>query len=103
EKEILQQIDKGLISVTKRDGRKEKFNENRLRQYLARAFRDYEGVANVEDFLRQCELGVYDGIKSSDISKLAILSARSYIEYEPMVYSAVTTRLFLSFLYGETF
>ena len=101
EKEILQQIDKGLITVTVRDGRKEKFDENKFRQFLARAFIGYEGVANVEDFLRQCELGVYDGIKSSDIAKLAILSARSYIEYEPMVYSTVTSRLFLSYLYGE--
>jgi ribonucleoside-diphosphate reductase alpha chain len=102
EKAILQQIDNGLISVTKRDGQKEKFDENKLRQHLAKAFLGYEGVANVEDFLRQCELGVYDGIKSSDIAKLAILTARSYIEYEPMIYSTVTTRLFLSFLYSET-
>ena len=102
EKAILQQIDSGLISVTKRNGTKEKFEEKKLRRHLAKAFLGYEGVANVEDFLRQCELGVYDGIKSSDIAKLAILTARSYIEYEPMIYSTVTTRLFLSLLYSET-
>lgn len=101
EKEILQQIDKGQIFVTKEDGQKENFDEEMFRQYLARAFIGYEGVANVEDFLRQCELGVYNGIKSSDIARLAILTARSYIEYEPMIYSTVTTRLFLSLLYSE--
>lgn len=101
EKEILQLIDKGLISVTKRDGTKEEFDTNVLREYLAKAFAGYEGVADIEDFLKQCELGVYDGIRTSDLAKLTVLCARSYIEYEPMIYSTVTTRLFLSFLYRE--
>ena len=101
EKEILQLIDKGLISVTKSDGSKEQFDENRLRQYLARAFTGYEGVADVEEFMRQCELGVYDGIATSEIANLAVLTARSYIEYEPMIYSLVTTRLFLALLYSS--
>lgn len=101
EKEILQLIDKGLISVTKRDGFTEQFDENQFRQYLAKAFKGYEGVADVEEFTRQCELGIYDGIRTSELANLAVLTARSCIEFEPTIYSVVTKRFFLALLYDE--
>ncbi len=101
QKEILKKIESGQILVKKRDGKKEAFSKAKLRKHLERACEGYEGVVNVEELLRQCELSANDGMSTIDIARLAILSARAFIEYDPTAYSAVTSRLFLASLYKE--
>ncbi len=100
-KDILRRIENGEIRTIKRNGDTEAFSEEKLRRYLDRACAGYEGVIRTEELLRECEYGVYDGIKTSEIGKLAIMSARALIELDPGAYSVVTSRLFLSTLYKE--
>ncbi len=101
--EILRQIQQGKISVTKRDGSIATFNDDEFRGYIKHACKGYEGVVDVNELITQCEVGAYSGIKTKDLSKLAIMSARAFIEKDPSAYSAVTTRLFLYDLYKEVF
>lgn len=100
-KEILERIEKGEVYVTKRDGSKEPFSEEKLKRHIEMACKDYDGVVDAGMLLRQCELGIYEDIKTSEIAKLAIMSARAMIEQDPDAYSVVTTRLFLSSLYKD--
>ncbi len=98
--DILEKIDSRKLFVINRDGEREVFDENVLRNYLKAACRGYEGVINVESLLLVCEQGIHDEIKTSEIARLAVLTARSLIERDPS-YSIITTRLFLASLYRE--
>lgn len=102
QKEIIRDIESGKISVTKRDGSKEIFSQSKLRAYVARACKGFEGVVDIDGLIRQIEVGIYDGIKTSELAKLAVMSSKALIEQDPTAYEAITTRLFLSSLYKET-
>ena len=102
QKEIIHEISTGKISVTKRDGSKEPFNTQKLKAYVSRASAGFEGVVDIDGLVRHIELGIYDGIKTSELAKLAIMSSKALIEQDPIAYEAITTRLFLSSLYKET-
>ncbi len=101
-RDALQQIKSGRLQVTKKDGRSEPFDERKLRKYLQFAVEGYEGVLHVNDLVEQCELGLYEGIKTSDIAELTTLTARNFIERDPC-YSEITARLFLQSLYRIVF
>lgn len=98
--EVLKKIDNRTLFVVNREGQKEIFDENVLRNYIRAACKGYEGVINIESLLNACEQGVYEDMETKDIARLAILTARSLIERDPS-YSIITTRLFLAALYRE--
>ncbi len=98
--ETIQKIKEGKMTVTKRDGSIVQFKDSKFTDYIKMACKSYEGVVDVNALVQQCEAGAYDGIKTKDLAKLAIMSARALIERDP-AYSAVTTRLFLYDLYRE--
>ena len=101
QKEIIKEIESGKISVTKRDGSKEVFSNAKLRAHVARASAGFEGVVDIDYLVRSIEAGIYEGIKTSDLAKLAVMSAKAMIEKDPTSYETITTRLFLSSLYKE--
>ena len=102
QKEIIKEIESGRISVTKRDGSKETFSNAKLKAHVSRACHGFEGVVDVDELVRHIEMGIYEGIKTSELSKLAIMSSKAMIERDPIAYEAITTRLFLSSLYKES-
>ncbi len=99
--QVLGKIKKQALQVTKRNGKKEPFNEEKFKRFLSFAINGYEGVVDIENFITQCEVGLYDGISTSEISKLFVMTGRSFIERDPTVFSPVTARLFLSTFYKE--
>ncbi len=99
--ETIRKIRSGKMPVKKKDDSTEMFDDHEFRNYIKKACSGYEGVVDVDALTRQCESGIYEGIKTGEISKLAILSSRALIEKDP-AYSMVTTRLFLYDLYRET-
>jgi ribonucleoside-diphosphate reductase alpha chain len=98
--EILKKIDSRKLFVVNKDGEREIFDENVLRNYIRAACKGYEGVINIESLLNACEQGIYEDIHTKEIARMAILTARSLIERDPS-YSIITTRLFLASLYRE--
>ena len=98
--EILKKIDSRKLFVINKDGEREIFDENVLRNYIRAACRGYEGVINIESLLNACEQGIYDEMQTKEIARMAVLTARSLIERDPS-YSIITTRLFLASLYRE--
>lgn len=101
EMEMLRRIREGQIHVIKRDGRHEQFSVTKILAYIERACVGYEGVVDIQGLLTQCELGIYDNIKTRDIAKLAVMSSKALIERDPAAYSSVTAKLFLNSLYKE--
>ena len=102
QRKALQKIRERSLYVIKRNGERQLFDEHRLRSFFLKALAGYEGVIDVDDLLEQCLAGIYDGITSEEIARLAIMITKAFIERNP-VYSVITSNFFLTYLYREVF
>ncbi len=102
QKENLKKIENQALFVIKRNGQKEVFNDEKLRRFFQRSMIGYEGVMNADELTEQCEATIYDSIKTEEIGRLAVMTAKAFIERNPS-YSVITARLFLLSLYREVF
>lgn len=100
QRQILKKIEEKSFYVLKRNGGKEPFSERKLRVFFNYAMANYEGVVDVDELLMQCKVSIYEGIKTSEIAKLAVMTVKAFIEQDPN-YSVITARLFLNTLYKE--
>lgn len=89
------------IKVKKRNGRLDSFEVDKIN---ASAQRACDGISDVSasEIVLDAQLQLFDKIKTSDIDKALILSAREKIEKEPN-YSFASARLLLNCLYKEVF
>ncbi len=97
---VAQKIEEHQLRVTKRDGSQQPFDPRKLERFVRAALRGYEGVIKVERLVKKCIEGVYEGIPTSEITRLAIMTSRAFVEEDPS-YDVITTRLFLFDLYRE--
>ncbi|MCR4323144.1 MAG: ribonucleoside-diphosphate reductase subunit alpha [Candidatus Azambacteria bacterium] len=97
---LLEKIEARDISVIKRSGEKEKFDEKKMRGALVAATRGYENVVNIDVLAVQCMGGLHDAITTKDIRKVLVMTVRSFIEQDP-AYSFIAARLVLHGLYKE--
>ncbi|MBU53194.1 MAG: ribonucleoside-diphosphate reductase subunit alpha [Deltaproteobacteria bacterium] len=97
---IEEKIKKHDLMVTKRNGEQVAFDEHKIERVLRYAVRGYEGVIDVEKLLNKCREGIYEGMPTAEIARLAVITTRAFIEEDPS-YDVITTRLFLSSLYKE--
>jgi len=102
QKETLKKIEAKTFFVLKRDGSRQVFEERKLKTYFYNAMRGYEGVVDLDELVEYCLASLYEGIRTDEIARLAILTAKAFIERDPN-YSVITSRLFLSALYREVF
>ena len=63
--QVVKEIEEHRLMVEKRDGRTELFSREKARASLAFFVHGYEHEINLEEIVRQIELEVYDGIKTS--------------------------------------
>lgn len=84
------------IKVKKRNGRLEDFNVDKINACAQRACDNLQEVSPSEIVL-DAQLQLFDKVKTEEIDKALILSAREKIEKEPN-YSFVAARLLLNSL-----
>ena len=70
------------MNVTKRCGRIEPFNEEKIKLCAERACVDIDSVDPVE-VVYNARIKLYDGVPTQEIDQALIRSARSLIEQEP--------------------
>jgi ribonucleoside-diphosphate reductase alpha chain len=90
------------MKVTKRNGRTEDFNEEKIKRCAERAC---DGVSTDVDpaaVVFNARIKLYDGVPTSEIDQALIRSARSLIEQEPM-YRFVAAGLLRATIYKEVF
>jgi len=89
------------MNVIKRNGRKAAFDESKIKACIERAC---EGLDNVDhdQILYNARIKLFDGVKTSDIDKSLIKSARALIEQEPL-YKKVAARLLHKTIVKEVF
>ncbi len=96
----LAKIEKNALLVTKRSGKTEPFSMDKLRKSLSYAIVGLEKSVNGEAILQQSRSELYEGIKTTDISRSLIMTARAMLEQDP-AYGKVAARLLLSLNYRE--
>jgi ribonucleoside-diphosphate reductase alpha chain len=87
------------VRVTKRNGRKEPFNEEKILRCIERACQTPEEVQRVH---YNAKINLYDGVSTKEIDLALIKSARSLIERDPS-FKYIASRLLLGALYKEVF
>lgn len=93
--ETLEKVEEGGLYITKKDGRKQKFDIKKVAAAVAHVTHGYEKEINVEQIINQVKLEVYEGMSTKEISKALIMTIRSLIEQDP-AYSYVASRLVLA-------
>ena len=88
------------MNVTKRNGKKEEFNEDKILACIRRACDGDEGL--IQKIYWNTKLNLYDGVKTQEIDESVIKSARSLIEKDP-IYKKIASRLLLNTIYKEVF
>ncbi|MBI2463817.1 ribonucleoside-diphosphate reductase subunit alpha [Candidatus Peregrinibacteria bacterium] len=105
-KDILEKIEKNELSVTKRSGKTETFDLEKLKKSLTKPIEEHENLKNafeifdIDTLLYLCQKNLFEGIKTSEISQALIMAARSMIEKDP-AYSYLAGRLLLNVLNKE--
>ena len=89
------------MKVTKRSGKLEEFNEEKIETCAIRTCDGIEDVSSTE-LVFNSRIKLYDGVRTTEIDEALIKSARSMIEEEPN-YKYVASRLLLSTIYKEVF
>jgi len=96
--EILQKLEEKTLYVVKRSGKKEKFDERKLRKTISFAIKGYEGMVDATAIINQCKEGLHDEISTKEIHKELIMTVRAWTEQDP-AYSFIAARLLLEGLY----
>jgi len=88
------------MNVTKRNGKTESFNEEKILACVRRACDGDEDV--VQKIYWNMKLNLYDGVKTREIDESVIKSARTLIEKDPRC-KYVAAKLLLATVYKEVF
>ncbi|PIQ43477.1 MAG: ribonucleotide-diphosphate reductase subunit alpha [Gammaproteobacteria bacterium CG11_big_fil_rev_8_21_14_0_20_46_22] len=95
----MQQAAEPLMHVTLDDGSRKPLDEKRLRHVIQDACQGLE-LVDAEKVIAETKRNLFDGVRLRDVSKAAIMTARTMIENEPN-YTYVTARLLMDDLRGE--
>jgi len=99
-KVVVDKIDEKELFVTKNDGKKEKFSDDKLRSTLRHQIYGIEDDIDIEKIVSQCRHEVYDEIQTKDVAQVLIMVTRSLIETDP-AYSKLAARLLMNVIYRE--
>ena len=88
------------MRVTKRTGKKEPFDEQKILRCIERACGGNE--EHVQRVHYNAKINLYDGVSTKEIDTALIKSARSLIEKDPY-YKYVASKLLLGAIYKEVF
>jgi len=86
--------------VTLPDGEKEVLDPSRLKRDIYGACRGVEDKCQANDLFDETMRNLYDGVRTDEIDKALVMSAKARIETEP-AYTYVAARLLLNQIYEE--
>ncbi len=92
--ETLEKVEEGGLMITKRDGKSERFDIEKVRRAIMHVVGGYEKEVNVDQIVNQIKLEVYEGMPTREIRKALVMTVRSMIEQDP-AYAYVASRMIL--------
>ena len=98
---VLEQIEEGQLFIIKTNGKKEKFNINKISKTLDEVCDGYKDIKiEKEEILNQIKLEIFENMSSAQLYKILIMNVRAKIEEHP-IYSKIATKLLLNKLYKD--
>ncbi|MBP9761075.1 MAG: ribonucleoside-diphosphate reductase subunit alpha [Candidatus Magasanikbacteria bacterium] len=98
--EVAKKMEQGGLFVIKRNGQKELFSMEKLKNSIRYYVQGYQDVIDVDVIANQCRQEVYEDISTKDIARSLVMVFRSFIEHDP-AYTYVTSRALLAGVYKE--
>ncbi len=93
--ETLEKVEEGGLYITKKNGKREKFDIAKVRKSVVHVIHGYEKEVDVDQIINQIKLEVYEGMSTKEINKALVMTLRSMIEQDP-IYSYVASRMILA-------
>jgi ribonucleoside-diphosphate reductase alpha chain len=97
---LLEAIDRAELKVTKRSGKVVAFDLKEIESAIEHVCQGFEKCVDVPEIVQATKLGLYDGIKTSEINKVIVMTLKSRIERDPM-FSYLTARFLINDTYKE--
>lgn len=97
--EIVKEIEENRLMIKTAKG-EEQFSRDQMHAYIAQFTKDIEVEIDIDGIINQLEREVYDGISTTELSKLVTLVLRAKIELDP-AYSHIAARQLCARLYEE--
>ena len=99
--EELQKIDKKLLKVTKRSGKKQVFKKEKLAAVFNRVVGEYQETCKFEDLYEILKLMITDGFKTTDLMKGFRKAALDLITIENINWQHIAGRLYVLDFYKQ--
>ncbi len=96
----LDAVNRAQIKVTKRSGKIAPFDLAEIEHAIELACQGFEKCVDVPSVIEGVKLGMYDGIKTSEINKVVVMTLKSHIEQDPQ-FSYLTARFLINDLYKD--
>lgn len=100
--EFLEKAEQEGFMVTTKSGKKERYDERKVREKLKQFAHGYEMVIDFEGALNELRFNLYEGITTTEIARALIMVMRAQIERDP-AYSKVAARMVLAQTYDDVF
>lgn len=97
---LLAAIDRAEIKVKKRSGKIVPFDLKEIDKAIENVCQGYEKCIDIPEVVNAVKLGVYDGIPTSEINKVIVMTLKSHIEHDSM-FSFLTARFLVNDIYKE--
>jgi ribonucleoside-diphosphate reductase alpha chain len=97
----LKKIDKHLLKVTKKSGKKELFSEEKLKKFFSIISKGFEKKCKFEDIYKIIKLRIVDGINTKDIIPIIIKSSVDCISIDNIYWQNIAGRTYVISLYKE--
>ena len=99
--EELEKIDKNLLKVIKRSGKKQLFSEKKLEKFFNRAAKGYEEVCTFSEVYEIVKLMIVDGIETSTLIHTLRKATIDLISVENTAWQHIAGRMYTLELYGK--
>lgn len=97
---LLTAIDKAQIKVKKRSGKIVPFDIAEIEHAIEIACQGFEKCVDIPKIVAASKTGMYDGISTSEINKVVVMTLKSHIELDP-TFSYLSARFLINDLYKE--
>ena len=100
-KEDLEKLEDNALYITKKNGKRQVFDLEKVRKSVEYVAYGYEKEVNIDLIVNQVKLEVFGGMTTKDINKAVVMSVRTMIEQDP-AYSYIASRLLIRQINEET-
>jgi len=97
---LLEAIDRSELKVKKRSGKIVPFDLKEIERAIENTCQGFEKCVDIPEIIQATKLGLYDGITTSEINKVVVMTLKSRIERDP-AFSFLTARFLINDIYKE--